>query len=196
MGDAVLTTAMILPFAVLLSRRHLRTLRRPAADVPRSDRLFAWAVVSFWSLLLAAGWVCLSDDVTVVLVSVLVWLAAPPVLAVAAARCRRTERREEDLLRATQGLPVRRHLASPWTVAAGWAVVAVLLLLGIAVGPALATAHGQPVQRDAHTLYLVYIPTVLGAAHTIAQYARREQETVRAARADRLAAGLEKTAAS
>ncbi|MFF9645889.1 hypothetical protein [Kitasatospora aureofaciens] len=126
----------------------------------------------------------------------LVWLAVPPVLAAVAARCRRTERRDEDLLRATQGLPVRRHLASPWTVAAGWAVVAVLLSLGIAVGPALATAHGQPVHRDAHSLYVVYIPAALGAAHTIAQYARRERETIRAARADRLAVGLEETPAS
>ncbi|WP_371503537.1 hypothetical protein OG871_39530 (plasmid) [Kitasatospora sp. NBC_00374] len=183
-------TAMILLVPLPVTWRHLRLLRRPVLDVLRSDRLTAWAVVSAWLLPVVAAWASAPGSVTVMMVAVLVWLIVPPVLAVAALRSRRAEQREDDLLRATNGLAARRHLASPWQVGAAWGAIALTLMAIVAVGPALATAPGQPVQHDIRLLYLVCIPVLLGAVHVITQQVRREREADRAAAADRRAVDL------
>ncbi|MEV7189330.1 hypothetical protein [Kitasatospora sp. NPDC093102] len=190
MGSAVVMTVMIPLVPLPVTWRHLRTLRRPALDVPRSARLVSWAVVSAWLLPVAAALVSMPGDASVVLASILVWLITPPALAVAAARCRAVERHQEDVLRAAQGLPMRRRLTSPWTVGALWAAAAFILMLTVVVGPALATPPGQAVQRSTHLLDLVLIPVLLGAIHTTAQFVRREREAARALHADRLAVGL------
>ncbi|MFJ5926440.1 hypothetical protein ACIQF6_27945 [Kitasatospora sp. NPDC092948] len=186
-------TAMILLFPLPVTWRHLRTLRQPALDVPRSSRLVSWAVVSAWLLPVIAAWASMPGNNAVVLASILLWLITPPTLAVAAARYRTLEHREEDVLRAAQGLPLRRRLISPWKIGALWAAAAFTLMLTVVVGPALATPPGQAVQRSTHLLDLVLIPVLLGAVHTTTQFVRREREAARALHADRLAVGLAAT---
>ena len=184
-------SVMIMVGGLALTRGHLRTLARPAMDVPRSARLLAAAAVSAWLLLLLTAWLsALTANMTLTLIGMLLWIFLPLALALVSVRSKRAEQREEDLLRAGQALPTRRHLAAPWQVALAWGAVYAASIIAATLAPALWVTPGHVAHFHPGLLYLACLPLLAGAAHTAVQHHRVGQEVSRAAAADRYIVGL------
>lgn len=160
-------------------------------DVPVSARLLAAAAVSTWLLLLLAAWLsALTANMTLTLIGMLLWIFLPLALALVSVRSKRAEQREEDLLRAGQALPTRRHLAAPWQVALAWGAVYAASIIAATLAPALWVTPGHVAHFHPGLLYLACLPLLAGAAHTAVQHHRVGQEVSRAAAADRYIVGL------